>query len=176
MYLETTIKLLQEKEARYDQSRLDFEAVNCSSGNLQKAQDESVYVGLAVTHFDMGVIHELLLDDRQQAQGQFELTMSIFLKKVNPEELTYESAICWGVCSDYTDNELAEEGTQRALKLSILINITNYHLDLLRRKSGDNQEAKENHKCALSSLQLMRMFVSTFKFMVPEVVVRSSMG
>ena len=85
--------------------------------------------------------------------------MSILLKKVNPEELTYESAICWGFCSDYTYNELAEEGTQRAL--SILINITNYHLDLLRRKSGDNQEAKENHKCALSALQLMRMSVST---------------
>lgn len=34
VYLETTMKLLQEKEARYDQSRLDFEAVNCSSGNL----------------------------------------------------------------------------------------------------------------------------------------------
>lgn len=100
--------------------------------------------------------------------------MSILLKKVNPEELTYESAICWGFCSDYTYNELAEEGTQRVL--SILINITNYHLDLLRRKSGDNQEAKENHKCALSALQLMRMSVSTFKFMVPEVVVRSIMG
>ena len=175
VYLETTIKLLQEKEARYDQSRLDFEAVNCSSGNLQKAQDESVYVGLAFTHYDMGVIHELLLDDRQQAQGQFELAMSIFLKKVNPEELTHESAICWGVCSDYNYKELAEEGTQRAL--SILINITNYHLDLLGRKSGDNQEAKENHKCALSTLQLMRMSVSTFKLMVPEVVVvRSIMG
>lgn len=142
VYLETAIKLLQEKEARYDQSRLDFEAVNCSSGNLQKAQEESVYVGLAFTHFDMGVTHELLLDDRQQAQGQFELAMSILLKKVNPEELTYEGVICWGFCSDYTYNELAEEGTQRAL--SILIDITNYHLDLLRGKSGDNQEAKEN--------------------------------
>jgi len=128
VYLETTIKLLQEKEARYDQSRLDFEAVNCSSGNLQKAQEESVYVGLAFTHYYMGVIHDLLLDDRQQAQGQFELAMSILLKKVNPEELTYESAICWGVCSDYTYNELSEERTERAL--SILIFLTDYRLDL----------------------------------------------
>ena len=100
--------------------------------------------------------------------------MSILLKKVNPEELTYERAICWGVCSDYIYNELAEEGTQPAL--SILINITNYRLDLLRRKSGDNQEAKENHKRALSALQLMCMSASIFKFMVPEVEVRSIMG
>ena len=150
VYLETAIKLLEEKEARDDQRRLHFEAVNCSSGNLQQAQEESVYVGLACTYYDMGLLHELLLEDIQQARGQFELALSILLKKVNPEELTGKSVINWGACSHYIYNQLTKERTEHAL--CTLISRTYYRLGLLRRKSGDLREAKTYYVCALCEL------------------------
>lgn len=150
VYLETTIKLLEEKEARDDQSRLHFEAVNCSSANLQQAQEESVYVGLACTYYDMGLLHELLLEDIQQARGQFELALSILLKKVSPEELTCKSVINWGACSHYVYNQLTKERTEDAL--CTLMSRTYYRLGLLRRKSGDLREANTYYVCALCVL------------------------